>query len=364
MRSRLTDIESPLPGSPNEIFFSNLWQAMTMFQWDNGRIWVHSIPGRPALDVFSAALFSVGAFLILVRILKNWERNDLIILLTLIPLLIMPVSLISGAVSIIGGLILLLRFWRERSWMDLVLLLLTIALLILPLDFYAAGIFILGLIILLVRNQEKWHWLDVALLTWIPLLLLPSVMSITFPDENPALNRAGGVMVPAVILIGIALENLHINLKSRFPEMWGKIISWAVVFLILVGTAINNAQLVFTDYYQLFKASAWNTTEIGYVINQFSETYGDSDHAWVIPYEHWVDTRLVGINAIGRAEDFALWQSDIQLTADVPPPKLYIYHKDDQDTLNILREQYPDGINTSYPSESEGRDFMMYFVLN
>jgi hypothetical protein len=236
--------------------------------------------------------------------------------------------------------------------------------LILPLDFYAAGIFIFGIILLLVRNQEKWHWLDVALLTWIPLLLLPSVLSITFPDENPALNRAGGVVIPAVILIGVAIENLYINIKSRFPEMWGRIISWGVVFLILVGTAFNNATLVFTEYNQFYKASAWNTTEIGQVINQFSETYGDSDHAWVIPYEHWVDTRLVGINAIGRVEDFAIWQGDIQLTADVPPPKLFIYNQNDQETLEILREQYPDGINSVYHSEFEGRNFMMYFVLN
>jgi hypothetical protein len=248
--------------------------------------------------------------------------------------------------------------------MDLVLLALTIALVILPLDFYAAGIFIVGLALLMVRNQEKWHWLDVALLTWIPLLLLPSVLSITFPDENPALNRSGGVLVPAVILIGIAIENLHINIKSRFPEIWGKIISWGVVFLILIGTAINNAQLVFNNYFQLYEASAWNTTEIGHVIKQFSETYGDSDNAWVIPYEHWVDTRLVGIHAIGRVEDFALWQADLQLTTDVPPPKLFIYNQQDQETFDILREQYPDGINSIYHSESEGRDFMIYFVLD
>ena len=363
MLSRLTDIEFPIPGSLDEIFFSNLWKAMTMFQWDNGRIWVHSIPGRPALDVFSAALFSMGAFLILVRILVNWKRIDLIILLTMIPLLIMPMSLITGAVFIIGCLVLLLRIWRERNWIDLVLLLLAIALIILPFNFYAAGIFIIGLLLLMIRNQEKWHWLDLALLTWIPLLLLPSVLSITFPSENPALNRSGGVIVPVVILIGIAIENLYINIRSRFPEIWGKFFSYGAVFIILVGTAINNAKLVFNDYYQIYRDSVWNTTEIGHVIKQFSETFGDSDHAWVIPYMHWVDTRLVGIHATGHVEDFAIQQGDIQLTVNVPPPKLYIYNQEDHETFDILRELYPGGTYSTYHSEFQGRDFIVYYVL-
>ena len=145
--------------------------------------------------------------------------------------------------------------------------------------------------------------------------------------------------------------------------MWGKFVSLGVVFLILVGTAINNAKLVFNDYNQRYRASAWNTTEIGHVIKQFSETIGDSDHAFVIPYTHWVDTRLVGIHAIGRVEDFALWPGDIQITADVPAPKLYIYNLEDHETLDILRDLYPDGINSTYHSELQGKDFMLYYVL-
>lgn len=124
-----------------------------------------------------------------------------------------------------------------------------------------------------------------------------------------------------------------------------------------------NARLVFVDYYQQFKSQAWNTSEIGGVIRQFSDTIGDADHAWVVPFPHWVDTRLVGINAIGRVEDFALWPTDIPYTTGASVPKLYIYKPEDQETYQILQELYPGGVNERFESEVDGRDFMLYYVL-
>jgi len=248
MLSRITDVEQTLPGSPFNIFFSNLWKSLIMFQWDNGQIWVHSVPGRPALGVISAAMFSLGIILVSVR------------------------------------------YIRKRHWMDLVLLLM------------------------------------------IPILMLPSVLSLAFPDENPSLNRSAGALIPVFIVVGIAVENIFTNLRSKFSGRAGKWISWIALLLLLVGSAKINAQLVFVDYYEQYKTLAWNTSEIGQVIEQFSDTIGNEDNAWVVPYPHWVDTRLVGIHAVQQVKDYALWRDDIDLTADIAPPKLYIYRPDDLDT--------------------------------
>jgi hypothetical protein len=51
MLTRIGTAERPYPDPPLQIFIKNLWHAMTMFFWDNGNIWVHSVPGRPALDI-------------------------------------------------------------------------------------------------------------------------------------------------------------------------------------------------------------------------------------------------------------------------------------------------------------------------
>ena len=51
---------SGLQTSPVVIFFQNFWKASIMFFWDNGVIWAHSVPNRPALEVVSGALYFLG----------------------------------------------------------------------------------------------------------------------------------------------------------------------------------------------------------------------------------------------------------------------------------------------------------------
>ena len=76
-----------------------------------------------------------------------------------------------------------------------------------------------------------------------------------------------------------------------------------------------------------------------------------------------MDTRLVGIQAVREVKDFALWRDDISLTTDVAVPKLFIYKPDDLETYEVLQDLYPDGVNKIYNSAVNGRDFMLYYVL-
>jgi hypothetical protein len=78
-----------------ELFLGNLWNAAKEFNWNNGNIWVHSIPNRPALDIVSGALFLLGLFLVLMRYLRSRHWADLVLLLA-IPLTQMP-SILSLA---------------------------------------------------------------------------------------------------------------------------------------------------------------------------------------------------------------------------------------------------------------------------
>ena len=279
MQTRMSDTEQAIPGSVGQIFLSNLWRSLIMFQWDNGQIWVHSVPGRPALGVVSAALFSLGVLLLVIRYVKHR------------------------------------------------------------------------------------HWMDLTLLLIIPVLLLPSILSIAFPDENPSLNRSSGALVPVFLIVALAAENILQNLKSSLPARWGKWASYGVLTLAALISLQINYRLVFEDYYQQFRDRSWNTSEIGAVIRQFSDSIGDENQAWVVPFPHWVDTRLVGIQATGEVKDFALWPKDLHATKYAPPPKLFIYKPEDQEAVQVLQELYPDGIIDRFQSAVEGRDFMLYYVL-
>ncbi len=96
--TRVSSLETPLPGPVWQVFLGNLWNAAKEFNWYNGNIWVHSIPDRPALDVVGGALFLLGFFLVLFRYLRSRHWTDLTLLLA-IPLTQMP-SILSLAFPI------------------------------------------------------------------------------------------------------------------------------------------------------------------------------------------------------------------------------------------------------------------------
>ncbi|HEY5983193.1 MAG TPA: glycosyltransferase family 39 protein [Anaerolineales bacterium] len=280
--SRLGSTEQPLPGPWYQIFLSNTWSALRMFNWDNGNIWVHSLPGRPAMDVVTAALFMIGVVLVLVR--------------------------------------------------------------------YA---------------QEQ-HWLDLWLLLSIPILLLPSILSLAFPDENPSLNRTAGAIVPAFVIAALALDGLISAFNSG---RWRRTAGYALTVLLLWASASQNFDLVFRQYNENFRNGAWNTSEMGALIKQFGDVYGETDTAWVIPFPYWVDTRLVGVWAGIPNRDFAMWSDQLPETLSYEGPKLFMARANlekpelnDQKAIDALKALYPQGSLSLHRSQIAGHEFWVYFV--
>ncbi|MBI5297534.1 MAG: glycosyltransferase family 39 protein [Chloroflexi bacterium] len=274
--SRLGDVETQLSGPAWQIFFSNLWNGLRMFNLDDGEIWVNSIPHRPALDVVTGALF------------------------------------------IFGALFVLIRYLRRRDWRDL------------------------------------------FLLVSVPLLMMPSVLSLAFPDENPALNRSGAAAIPAILLAALALDGL---VKAFGSGRRRTVVAWGLAGLLLAASAYQNYNLVFNVFDAQFKAGAWNTSEMGMVISDFRAQYGETDTLWIVPFPYWVDTRLPGVWAGIPDRDFALFKENLSSSLEAPYPKLFIYWPQDGETEAILRDLYPQGSIRRYSSAVDpSKDFMIYFV--
>jgi hypothetical protein len=276
--SRVGSSEQPLPGPALQIFAENFWKAWIMPFYDNGSIWVHSIPGRPALDLVSAALFFLGLILIIVRYIK------------------------------------------QRSWVDLFLFL------------------------------------------SVPLLMLPSILSLAFPGENPSLNRTGGALVPIFVIAAIGMEGVLANIKRGFNSRFGTILAVTLGLGLVIWTSANNYDLVFNQYANQFMAGAWNTSDIGQVIRGFADSVGTPDTAFVVPYPYWVDTRLVGINAGYPFKDYALWPDDFASTQEIHSAKLFIVFNQDEDDLKKLEAMYPNSTQTSFHSPYQGKDFYILSV--
>jgi hypothetical protein len=276
--SRLTGMEVGFQSSPLVIFLLNFWKSSVMFFWDNGVIWAHSIPGRPALEVVSAAFY------------------------------------------------------------------------------------FLGIVSLILRYFRKWDWRDLFMLVSIPMLMMPSILSLAYPGENPSLNRSAGAVVPVFIVIGLAFVTLIRSFKEYISGRVGQFVLIILVVLLLAWSGMNNFDLVFNQYYTIYRASSWNTSEVGRVAGLFIESLGDPETTFVVGYPHWIDSRLVAINAGHPGLDFAIFPNEIPETQADPRPKMFFLNINDVENARLLRQTFPAGVQWQYDSAVENKDFMIFFV--
>jgi hypothetical protein len=108
---------------------------------------------------------------------------------------------------------------------------------------------------------------------------------------------------------------------------------------------------------------------MGAVIKGFEEEYRTTDTVWIVPFPHWVDTRLPGVWAGIPNRDFAMWRDNLSQTVQLPGPKLFLVkanpklpEANDQETLDLLWELYPNGALELYDANVEGHDFWMFSV--
>jgi hypothetical protein len=230
------------------------------------------------------------------------------------------------------------------------------------LDVVSAALFHLGVVLLLIRYLRQRRWVDLFLLLSVPLLMLPSILSLAFPGENPSLNRTGGAIVPVFLIIGISLETLLGTLKSQLKTGRKGAIVWCVGALLLACSAAHNYHLVFHQYHRSFQSHAWNTSEMGHLIHAFSDSVGHADSAWVVGYPHWVDTRLVAINAGYPNKDYAIWPNLLGDTLNDRRAKLFLIKPEATEVVALLRTLYPEGSLQRYRSHLNTKDFLIFFV--
>jgi hypothetical protein len=196
----------------------------------------------------------------------------------------------------------------------------------------------------------------------IPMLLMPSILSLAYPGENPSLNRTAGAVVPVFVVIGLGLEATLRTLKEGLGGKIGQVVMVGILAVLLIWSANNNFNLVFDQYYRIYRASSWNTSEIGRIAKFFIQSLGSPDSTYVVGYPHWIDSRLVAINAGYPGRDFAIFPEQIPETASDPDPKLFFLNVNDGANMQLLLETFENGIFSQHESEVENKDFVIFFV--
>jgi hypothetical protein len=232
------------------------------------------------------------------------------------------------------------------------------------LDWVTGALFHLGVVILFIRFLRTRRWQDLFILILIPILMLPSILALAFPGENPAPNRASGAIIPVFTIAAIPLVLLLKWAKETFENKYLKGLAISVTILLFIVASILNYNLVFHDFAVRNRQNSWNASEIGTAMRGFVETIGSYETARVVRKAHWVDTRLVRIHAGDPGTDYGIWPRELD---SIPPqpdrPQLFIVKPDDEEGIQRLQEVYPDGILRLGKSEVKDRDFILYYVF-
>jgi hypothetical protein len=230
------------------------------------------------------------------------------------------------------------------------------------LDLVSGALFYSGLVLLVIRYARQRHWFDLFTLISIPLLMMPSILSLAFPAENPSLNRPAGVIVPAFLVIGLMLDAIMGAVERAGSGARQRALAWGLVLLLFAWSGLRNYDLVFRQYRQSFDAGAWNTSEMGELVADFARLTGSVETAWLVGFPHWADSRLVMINAGYPGRDNAIWPEHFEDTLSDPRPKLFLINMTETADLDALRALYPQGTLSQYQSDYPGRDFLVFNV--
>ena len=230
------------------------------------------------------------------------------------------------------------------------------------LDIVSAASFFIGLTYLIRLWWEEKNWIISSLVLSIMVLMLPSILSLAYPMENPALNRSSGAIIPVFIVTAFGSYLISQPVFDPSKRIILRIVGGFIIIVFISISIYQNYDLVFSQYHHQFLLNAWNTSEIGAVIKQYVLEGNDKDSAYVVPYPHWVDTRLVGINAGFPRRDYALWREGFDRTTGYAGEKLFILKPEDTESLRALELLYPQAETKIFYSKVPGRKFIIISV--
>jgi Dolichyl-phosphate-mannose-protein mannosyltransferase len=231
------------------------------------------------------------------------------------------------------------------------------------LDFITGALFIFGVVYLLARLVLRRDRVAGVLLLLIPILLLPSTLSLAFPIENPSVVRTGGAIPVVFLIAAYPLWILWKRLRQIWPKAKGRWVGALTLGVIVGGAGLVNRNMYFVEYPAQYIGPAQNASEMGAVVQGFAQSIGSYERAWFCDPAFWFDPRAIGIYAgklgwdqVMKPEQFATLVGDTR-------PLLVILNLSNKGCIASMRANFPTGkLSVVHSARGPGKDFLVYFV--
>jgi hypothetical protein len=231
------------------------------------------------------------------------------------------------------------------------------------LDVITGGLFHLGLIGMLVWGIKKKSWEALSLFLLLPILLLPTILALAIPNENPSLARAIAAvpvvfLLPALTLV-LAVDYLRGMIPGRRSVWFGAVFA----SLLVAAGAAQDFDLTLRQYPETYRLNSENASELGIFMRQYVSSIGAPDDVYLIPYPYWVDDRIMNIAAgFPISSTHYLFPDQIAGFEFSGRPTLFLLLAADADSLEALKQKFPNGFYGTVVSAYPNHDFI-YFVV-
>ncbi len=244
-------------------------------------------------------------------------------------------------------------------------------------DTLVGALFILGAaawVVRMFRKRDVVDWLVPAMLF---LMLLPSALAIAYPVENPSATRTSGALPVAYLLAAYPLAIIVRAFFRMTDKRWVVVgMSTAILSLVALGSYAQNADTYFDAYHRNYLLSSLPYEQAGEQLQAFNTSLdGHKGNSFMIAYPFWWDHRALGIaggmvdypNGIVSLDDvpeFVVNSYRLQGEYSLDPDRdlLFFHAVEDTDTLEQLREWFPEGESEFIEIRSQLRSYATYRV--
>jgi hypothetical protein len=231
------------------------------------------------------------------------------------------------------------------------------------LDIVTGALFSMGVFGMGVYAVKKRSWEAAALILLIPVLLLPTILSLAMPNENPSLARATAAVPISFLLPAFSLVLVMDYLKGLTPGGSGRYLAGLAAAVLILLAARQDFDLTQNQYPAVYRGNVQNASEIGQFMREFSISIGRPEDTYLIPYPYWIDDRIMNIYA-----GFPISSKHYLFPADLPTfvfsgrPTLFMLLATDTDDLHTLQNEFPTGYYGTVVSAYPGKDFVYFLV--
>jgi hypothetical protein len=230
-------------------------------------------------------------------------------------------------------------------------------------DRVTGALLIVGVAIMLAAVMRRWRAAELTLLLALPVLLLPSILALAWPRENPSVVRASGALPVLFVVVALPLWSLTQATGRRWQWEGSRArqaLGAASLAAVVVIVAQQNASIYFGPYAEQYLERSNNSSEIAQAIQRHADEIDGIEHAFLLLWPHWVDTRAVGINMGAPRWHNVLTSARLVNDAGLDPaPRLVVLPLAADDDLATLQASWPDARTVMVSSRIPAKSFYL-----